>query len=481
MIKRSLGEIAAMCGGTLTDITKAGRMAAGVTKDTRGEVAGRLYIPLVGERFDGHDYAEAALAGGAAATLWEEGRPIPAPLADGALILVEDTLLALQRLAAAYRSELPARIIGVTGSNGKTTTKDMVASVLSGVFRVHKTAGNLNNHIGLPLTVLQLNESVDVAVLEMGMSDFGEIELLTQIAKPDVAIITNIGDSHLLQLGSRSGIARAKLEIASGLRAGGTLLYNGDEPLLRTGVAALNLADASINSCTFGFAADNDWVAGQIELEATATRFSAIRAAGGMEDELTQLTIPVAGRHNVSNALAAIAAARLLGLTAAQIRAGLQQIQLTGMRIEPLTAYNGALLLSDVYNASPTATRAAIDLVEQLTGYGRKWLVLGDMLELGPQELELHRDTGKYISADKADAVLTFGPLAEQLAAAAAPAFGVAAADVAKDGERAVKAFADKQLLIAWLRARLAPEDLVLVKGSRGMRMEEIVHALQSE
>ncbi|MFC4103916.1 UDP-N-acetylmuramoyl-tripeptide--D-alanyl-D-alanine ligase [Paenibacillus xanthanilyticus] len=464
MIKRTLADIAAMSGGTLRHESRQGERIAGVTTDSRKVGAGQLFVPLAGENFDGHDYVRGALAAGASAAFWQASRPVPAELADAPLVLVEDTLEALQRLASAYREQLNVRVVGVTGSNGKTTTKDMIAAVLGSTFRVHKTAGNFNNHIGLPLTVLAMDEDVEAAVLEMGMSGFGEIELLTRIGRPDVAIITNIGDAHLLQLGSREGIAKAKLEIAAGLREGGLLLFNGDEPLLHAGAAAL---PTTIRKETFGLGEANEWRADGVQVEAVTSAFD---VAGKNGVNIPGITIPVPGRHNVSNALAAIAAGLHLGVPAERISGSLAALSLTGMRIEPVRAYNNALVLSDAYNANPTAVRAAIDLVAQLSGYRRKWLVLGDMLELGPEEEALHAGIGDYITASKADRVLTFGPLSKHTAAAASRNLG-------QDG--AVRAFEAKDELIGWLLDRLEPEDLVLVKGSRGMRMEEVVHALQ--
>ncbi|MFC5651687.1 UDP-N-acetylmuramoyl-tripeptide--D-alanyl-D-alanine ligase [Paenibacillus solisilvae] len=470
MIKRSIGAIAAMCGGTLANENhmNAEVMVCGVTTDSRRVTAGQLFIPLVGENFDGHEFGADVWDSGAAAILWQKDRPIAEALVDAPLILVDDTLAALQKLASSYRDELDLRVVGITGSNGKTTTKDMVASVLSGFFRVHKTAGNLNNHIGLPLTVLQLDESIDIVVLEMGMSGFGEIELLTMIAKPDIAIITNIGDAHMLQLGSREGIAAAKLEIAKGLRSGGLLLTNGDEPLLCKAVPELIL-DPSVQLQTFGLSEKNDWSAAHITVDVLSSTFDVVQ-----DDRLSKVTLPVPGQHNVSNALAAVGAAKWFGVPDEQILEGLNSLQLTGMRIEPLRAYNGAMVLNDAYNANPTAVRAAVDLVAQLTGYRRRWLVLGDMRELGPREAVLHSEIGAYITPDKAEAVLTFGELSLNTAAAAKK-------QLKQDGaqEAPVKAFQDKNELIEYLRANLDPRDLVLVKGSRGMRMEEIVHDLQ--
>ncbi|GGG10258.1 UDP-N-acetylmuramoyl-tripeptide--D-alanyl-D-alanine ligase [Paenibacillus abyssi] len=474
MINKTIGELARLCGGKISsnDTTAAERSFAGVSTDTRKVGDGQLFIPLSGERFDGHDYVQQARERGAAAAMWQENRPIPEPLSDWTLVLVDDPLAALQRLAAAYRSELPVRVVGITGSNGKTTTKDMVAAVLATVFRVHKTAGNLNNHIGLPLTILEMNEQTEAAVLEMGMSGFGEIELLTSIAKPDAAIITNIGDAHLLQLGSREGIARAKLEIASGLEPGGLLVYNGDEPLLKEALTRSPLPDG-IAAQSFGAQAGNDWVAHDMIIEAAGSSFILSRTANGdaAADSSYAYKIPVPGSHNVLNAAAAIAVGINLGIEPERIKEGLAELKISGMRIETVRAYNGATVLNDAYNANPTAVRAAIDLVERLNGFKRKWLVLGDMLELGPEEQALHREIGAYITPDKADGVLTYGSLGRHIAEGAWAAF--------QASPQSVIHFEDKAELSAWLINELKPEDLVLVKGSRGMRMEEIVQALE--
>lgn len=469
MIKRTVGQIAAMCGA----IRQGGHnetLLCGVTTDSRAAGGGDLFVPLVGERFDGHDFAAQAAANGAKAMLWQKGRDIPADLPDVAFLLVKDTLAALQRLASAYRNELMVRVIGITGSNGKTTTKDMTAALLSTQYNVLKTEGNLNNHIGLPLTLLKLDEDTEVAVLEMGMSGFGEIELLTKLASPDVAIITNVGDAHLLQLGSRSGIAKAKLEIALGLGEDGVLLYNGDEPLLHEGVAGMALPEG-ITLRTFGLGEGNEWSAEGIQLEPGSSVFTSLHR--GQVSGVGEIHIPVPGRHNISNALAAIAAARLLGVPAEEIHRGFRQLKLTSMRIEPVKAFNGAVVLNDAYNANPTAVRAALDLIGGLTGFRRRWVVLGDMMELGPEEAELHRGIGAYITPQTAEAVLTYGPLSVNTAEGAKASLREA------DEAGLVQHFDSKEELAEWLKARLHPEDLVLVKGSRGMRMEQVVQALE--
>lgn len=469
MIRRTIKQIAEMSGAKWNG-SGDGALVSGVSTDSRSVREGQLFVPLAGDQFDGHDYVEQAARSGAAAALWQKGREVPEALADFPLLFVRDTLAALQKLAASYRSELLVRVVGITGSNGKTTTKDMTAAILGTTYKVHKTEGNLNNHIGLPLTVLQLDEETEVAVLEMGMSGFGEIELLTKIAQPDAAIITNIGDAHLLQLGSRAGIAKAKLEITQGLSEDGLLLYNGDEPLLETELARAALPEGIVLR-TFGLGERNEWSAADIVIEPEGASFTAI--SGGVPSEAGTVRIPVPGRHNVSNALAAIAVGRFFGVPAAKIAEGFAGMKLTGMRIQPTRACNGAMLLNDAYNANPTAVRAAIDLVEQLQGYRRKWIVLGDMLELGPDEKELHYEVGAYITPDKADAVLVYGPLSVHTADGVRSRFPAEAAD------EAIRHFDEKSELADWLRGRLAQDDIVLVKGSRGMRMEQIVQALE--
>lgn len=471
MIRRTISEIAALCGGTIHNNNAGDPAVAGVTINSRKVTPGQLFIPIKGENFDGHDFAVAGVEAGAVGTLWQRDKELPGALSNVPVVLVDDTTAALQQLAASYRDALNLRVVGVTGSNGKTSTKDMVAAVLSSAFRVHKTDGNYNNHIGLPLTLLDLSEDVDAVVLEMGMSEFGEIDLLTRLAKPDVAIITNIGDAHMQQLGSRAGIAKAKLEIVAGLRSGGLLLINGDEPLLHEGLKQTTLPEG-VEVQTFGLGSGNEWTAEAVTGNAISSRFD-VKGQNGLQ----HIALPVAGAHNVSNVLGAIAAAKKFGVPDEGIRAGIHGLKLTGMRIEPVRAYNGAMMLNDAYNSNPTAVRAAIDLLEGLSGYRRKWLILGDMLELGPDEAAMHGEIGAYVTPDKVDAVLTYGPLSQHTASEAAKQFeGSSSAQ----GEKQVRAFEDKNELAQWLRAQLAPEDLVLVKGSRGMRMEEIVHSLQS-
>jgi len=465
LIRRTIAQLTDMSGAIYKGELKE-LIVEGIKRDSRS-TEGELFIPLTGDRFDGHQFIHQAIENGAKAALWKKGVPVPDDLEHFPFLFVRDPLAAMQKLAMSYRGELFTRVVAITGSNGKTTTKDMTAALLSTTYNVRKTEGNLNNHIGLPHTILALDEDTDVAVVELGMSGFGEIELLSKIAQPDVAIITNIGDAHMQQLGSRRGIAQAKLEIIHGLGEEGIFIYNGDEPLLEEEMAKLFMP-STIEKKTFGLGEANEWSADHIVLDPVKSTFEVQYMGKSCSVGQQQIMIP--GRHNVSNALAAIAVARLFGVPAEQISEGFQSMQLTGMRIAPSTAFNGATLLNDAYNANPTATRAAIELVGSLTGFRKKWLVLADMLELGPDEEKLHREMGEYADASKVDAVIACGELGKYIVEGARAHF---------NEEEQLQHFNTKEELIAWLLPRVKPEDLVLVKGSRGMKMEQVVEALE--
>ncbi|MVO99370.1 UDP-N-acetylmuramoyl-tripeptide--D-alanyl-D-alanine ligase [Paenibacillus lutrae] len=473
MKRLTLNEIARMSGAELVLPASSADgdrvFIDSVSTDTRTITAGSLFVPLVGERFDGHAFAAEAAAQGASAMLWQRNRP---ERPEGMpLLLVEDTLQGLQQLARGYRQSLPLRIVGITGSNGKTTTKDMIGSVLGTAFSVHKTKGNLNNHIGLPLTLLQLEENTQVAVVEMGMSGRGEIELLSEIADPDVAVVTMIGDAHLLQLGSREEIARAKTEILSGLADGGTFIYHGDEPLIPLVLPEMK-QPGRMTQLRFGRSQTNDLFPVSIRMDEEGTHFTVSTPQSPEADsDGESYYIPLLGEHNVDNALAAILVGRTLGVSEEDIRRGLAGLEMTGMRIEKQISPSKVTVLNDAYNASPSSMRAAIRLVEQLEGYPNKYVVLGDMLELGEQEQEYHRQIGALLSPDSLAGVYAYGPLGRFIAESAALQFGC---------ERS-RWFEDKAALTAELAARVKPGDLVLVKASRGMRLEEVADALVAE
>lgn len=459
MIKRSLQQVAEMVSAK-NDITSfAETLITGISIDSRKIEAGNLFVPFKGERSDGHKYVEDSIRKGAAAALWQ--KDVPNPPTDLPILIVEDCLVALQELARKYRKELPIRVVGITGSNGKTTTKDMTAGLLGTQYKVQKTEGNYNNHIGLPLTVLGLDEDTEIAVLEMGMSGRGEIEFLTKLACPDAVVITNIGESHLLDLGSREGIAEAKLEILQGLQAGGIAVLHGDEPLLMERIQQYN-GDVQVQ--TFGRSEDNDFYPTEIIQMEQGNRFKM-----NASDEWFEL--PVLGSHNILNALASMLIARHFSIPFKKMNEGLKEIKLTNMRMELVEGKSGEKIINDAYNASPTSMMAAIDLVSNLQGYKRKILVLGDMLELGPEEEQYHLQIGEGLNKDQIDFLFTYGALGRQIAKGASQ----------KLGEERVFAFSDKAELVQELMRYVNEHTLVLVKASRGMKLEEIVTALQAK
>ncbi|MBS4202296.1 UDP-N-acetylmuramoyl-tripeptide--D-alanyl-D-alanine ligase [Bacillus sp. FJAT-49732] len=456
MIKRTLGQLATMIK-VVNDVTKFQDIEiAGVSFDTRLINPGTLFVPLKGDANDGHKYVDTAFEKGAAAVLWQ--KDVPNPPEHAPVLIVEDTLSALQDLAHSYRKQTSAKVIAITGSNGKTTTKDIVASVFSENYKVHKTDGNFNNHIGLPLTILAMEETTEIAILEMGMSGKGEISLLTRIAQPDAAIITNIGEAHLQDLGSRDAIANAKLEIIEGLPKNGLLIYPGNEPLLVKKISNLK----QFNTCTFGETSENDIYAVDITIGEDGSSF----VVPGLSDEPFFLSI--AGKHNIMNALAAILAAKEFLISPSSIQAGLKSVKLSNMRMEWHDGIKGTRILNDAYNASPTAMRAVISMVENMLEDRAKIVVLGDMLELGDKEVEFHEQIGEGLDPSKIKYVFTYGSLAKNIASGARLHFP----------EERIFEFEDKEKLINVLKEKIEGNELILFKASRGVKLEEVVNTM---
>ncbi|NDI33669.1 UDP-N-acetylmuramoyl-tripeptide--D-alanyl-D-alanine ligase [Chengkuizengella sediminis] len=434
----------------------------GVSTDSRHINQGSLFIPLVGENFDGHLFVEEAIHRGAAASLWQKDHESPPD--NIPLIFVEDTLLALQELAKQYMKQVEVRVIAITGSNGKTTTKDMIAAILSTTYKVHKTEGNFNNQIGLPLTLLQMKEDTQFAVLEMGMSGRGEIELLSKLAEPEIAIITNIGEAHLLQLGSREEIAKAKLEIINGLKQEGVFIYPGDEPLLK------NISDfgydlpLSTKRIRFGKKESNEIYPTHIKMEQDGVHF------GINHSQPMDYYIPLIGKHNVMNATAAIAVSQSLDIKKEDIIKGLNHLKVSSMRTQKIQSNSGFAIINDAYNSSPNALKAAIEMLEELEGYQHKIIVIGDMLELGENEKELHRDIGRRLDPQRIDYVFTYGNLGKE---AALEALNFYSTDH-------VKSFEEKEKLLKELLTVVTKKDVILIKGSRGMKLEDVVSELKN-
>ncbi|ARF17171.1 UDP-N-acetylmuramoyl-tripeptide--D-alanyl-D-alanine ligase [Sporosarcina ureae] len=451
-MKRNLSTIQQWLQAEGQHITK--QQVTGVCIDSRNVQAGDLFIPFRGEQVNGHQYVRGAIEQGAIAALWLKDEPNPP--ADIPLLFVEDSELALQQMARSYRSELTCTVIGVTGSNGKTSTKDLIAGVLSPYRKVKKTEGNFNNELGLPLTLLAVEDDTEVAILEMGMSGFGEISFLSTLAKPKFAVITNIGEAHMQDLGSREGIAKAKFEIIDGLANDGMLLYDGDEPLLQ------GLVNQQTNLCSVSFGYDQaDLIAQQIT---STDKGSSFTVFGKLE---AHFTIPVYGSHQVKNALAAIAIATELGLTKQQIEKSLSETTLTNMRMQPIAGKNGSLLINDAYNAAPTSMRAAFRFIADTSVKENKWLVLGDMLELGTDEQRYHEELADELKKMDVKGIALFGPRMKWLS------------DQLKNHPIDIMWTAnDTELLADALRPKLTDQTVVLFKGSRGMKLERIIELL---
>lgn len=454
----SLDEIIIFTKGNLYKETENNISISGISTDSREITVGDLFIPLIGVRFDGHSYINRVQNSGAAAALWQQNVAIPADI-NIPLIIVKDTLVALQQLAHNYRKKIDPVVIGVTGSNGKTSTKDLISSILSTEYRVHKTKGNLNNHIGLPLTLLTMPVDTEVVVVEMGMSNLGEIKALSIIAMPDIAVITNIGESHIEFLKSRENIAKAKLEIIEGLKKDGKLVLLGDEELLRKSIELKNKGN---NIIWVGKNEDNDFYPKEIKMDENYyTQF--------IDNKSESYIIPLIGTHNVVNSLMAIQVGKLLKISEANIRKGLLNLQITGMRLEKMSAKNGALILNDAYNASPTSMKASIELVASFNSHGKKMAILGDMLELGERSKTYHEEIGALCAKLGIDFLITTGDFGEFMACQAI-----------NQGMSREKVCNIREIEnIARYVLQLTDSDtVILVKASRGVHLEKVIELL---
>lgn len=426
------------------------QMISSVEFDSRLIKPEGLFVPLAGER-DGHTFADKALENGAVASFWS--RPLEEAPTGMLLLPVADVTHAFQQLAVYYQAKVAPKVIGITGSNGKTTTKDMTESVLAQQFRTYKTQGNYNNDLGMPYTILHMPADTQMLILEMGMDHKDEIAFLSQLAKPDAAAITLVGEAHLENLGSRQGIAAAKMEIVTGLKAEGLLLIPANEPLLEPLVAPL-----SQTVQTFGIQRG----------DLSATILTESKEQTTFEVAGTVYEIPVLGSYNVTNALIAYGFGQYFGLTNEQIARGLAQFQLTKNRTQWLKAANGADILSDVYNANPTAMGLVLDSFGQLEIAGQRFVVLADMLELGPDATAMHVSMKEHLS-DRFDEVFLYGSEMKALAKALQ--------------ERPFKVYhfekTEKAALIAQLKQQLKATDTLLLKGSNGMGLAEVIAHLQ--
>ena len=427
-----------------------------VSIDSRGECGGALFVALEGESSDGHIFCGDAVERGAVALLVSR---LKSEAAEGsgarAIFAVDDTLAALQALAASYRVMVDPSVVAITGSTGKTGTKDFIASILSKRFNIHATPGNLNNHIGLPLTLLGMEGGEDVLVTEMGANHAGEIEALARIARPDVGVVTNIGPGHLEFFGSLEGVARAKAELIEALPEQGTAVLPADDEFfefLRGRTAAQVLS--------FGFGEGADWKISDLARGSDGYRFS-------LRD--TEIAIKRFGKHHILNASAAAAACSVLGSTTDEIAAGIAETALSRDR-GALYDIGGITIIDDTYNSNPASLKAAVEALLEMEARGGKWLVLGDMLELGERSAELHRQAGEMCGKAGVDGILTIGEATVELNRAASEQ---------RKAPKRISHFLDAATLAAYLDAHLMDGDIVLVKGSRGMKMEEVIEAVE--
>jgi UDP-N-acetylmuramoyl-tripeptide--D-alanyl-D-alanine ligase len=463
MARLSLAEIASAVKGVLIPGARPpeggiAHQIAGYSIDSRTVHAGDLFFAIVGPRLDGHDFVTQAIAGGAIAVVVAKGGPGRFPEAP-ALIKVADTTRALQDLGSHVRRARPLKVVGITGSAGKTTAKELAAAVLSERFRTHRSEGNLNNAYGLPLALLRLEADREVAVLEMGMSYHGEITRLVEISDPDVGAILNVLRVHLEHFGSLAEIAKAKGELFRGLRADAVAVYNADDP-----------PTAKLGRAFRGEAIPYGITSGRAEVRAEeitpeephGSRFVLRR---GPDRVPVHLALP--GRHNIYNALAAASIGFALGIDAGAAKRGLEGARPVAMRGRLHRLPEGIQVFDDSYNSNPAAMDGAIEILKAADAAGRRVLVSGDMLELGPYGRRAHVRLGQRVAAAGIDLFVGVGPLSERAVQAARTA-----------GTREARHFADAEAAASFVASAVRPGDLILVKGSRGMRMERVVQAL---
>lgn len=446
----TLGQAAAWCGGWV-DPKYAERSFLGASNDSRSIRPGQLFLALQGVR-DGHDFIPMALERGAAAVLCSRTQ------GDYPAIVVEDVRKALGDIARQERKRLGMKVVGVTGSVGKSTTKEMIWQVLARKYRVEKTPVNHNNDIGMPMAVLEMPEGTQVAVLEMGMNHFREIAYLTSIARPDLAVITNIGTMHIEHLGSQEGILRAKLEILEGMAEDSPVILNGDDPLLwnvRTERAGITYFGVENTQCQV--------LATNVREETGGTAFQAIYDGGEIP-----VRLHIEGLHFVDDALAAVTVGLCVGVEPEQIRQALADFRNMEGRQELLN-WNGCTIIQDYYNAGPESMAAALAVLGKRQG--RRIAVLGDMLELGSCTQAEHYRIGR-IAVENADMVLAFGPNSSRV---------ISGAITGGMPQNLAMAFEQPDRLAKKLKQVLQPGDVVLVKGSHGMHMEQILELLQKD
>ena len=431
---------------------------AGVTTDSRGVKTGELFVALRGENFDGHDYCAKALASGAAAVLVEKEMDLPADK----MIVVKDTLAAYQKIAQAYRKGFKnLKVVAITGSNGKTSTKDLIAACLSKDFKVIKTQANFNNEIGLPKTLLSIKPDTDIAVVEMGMRGLGQIRALKEIAEPNVVVITNVGETHVELLGSIANIAMAKSEILENLTPENTAIVNGDDYYI-------SQMKTSAKIVTYGIITNSVVKGSNIEISENGTSFLYKNTVTG---NVGRIAMPLIGEHNVMNALAAIAVAEIFNISETNIAVALSNASLTEKR-QQILQFGSIIAINDAYNASPASMEVAFKTLKQLVGTvgnRRGVAVLADMLELGNSSKEAHIRVGRMVAKAEIKLLITYGPHAINISN-----------EAARLGVRAIHC-TDKKEAALILKNSLGENDVILFKGSHSMEVDKVMESVFSK
>ena len=420
--------------------------------DTRKIEKNNVFLAIKGANFNGNDFAVKALENGASVVIIDEVKfELKEVQNKGTIIKVKDTREALLNLAKFYREKLGLKVVGVTGSTGKTSTKDLIAALLSDKYKVFKTKGNFNNDIGLPLMILELTSEFDVAVLEMGMSSLGEIELLASVARPDVGVITNIGLSHIENLKTQENILKAKMEIATFFNSENTLIVNGEDKLLQ------NISSNVFKVKKIGYNHEYDVYASNIILREEETEF----LAHAFGDEAV-FNLPMAGKHNVLNTMLAIEVSECLGVSFKQMVKGLENLEATSMRLQ-VVKKQGLTIINDCYNASPDSMKSSLDVLSAYKN-GRRVAILGDMYELGDESEKAHYEVGKY-AKDKVDTLIVIGGYIKNF----------------KDGFDSdnIIMYNTKEECIKELENIVKLDDVVLIKASRGVKLEDVVKKLE--
>lgn len=458
MIKIKVTEAAKVLNAQCIGNFDSDRCICGVSIDSRKVCRDNLFVPIKGMMSDGHRYVKDAVKSGAAATLWNKNEPDPPT--DIPVILVDDTIKAFQDLSYFYRNKLKAKFVGITGSNGKTSTKDITASILSQRFKTQKTMGNYNTEIGVPYTLLNLDEDCEVAVIEMGMEKAGEIDFLTHLVQPDIGIITSVGLVHIDNFPSIEEIAKEKVQIANGIKDNGVFIYFGDDSLIRDTVNRAEIND-SIRQQTFGTKEFNTLYLKSFSEDLSGITFT-------VNDEgLSELHADMLGKHQALNSMSAILAAKELGMTPEEIHLGLLKIDKTGLRNE-LIKINKCTILNDCYKSNPVSIDAALEIFELLQSQ-KKIVVLGDMLGYREMSHDMHYKVGKDLTFHNIDELVTIGQEAKYIAMGARKNTNI----------KSIIEFDTKEEATEYLKKYLNTDCSILIKGSRFLKLEYIVNKLK--